>query len=457
MKQILNYTLGIAGALALAFSLGRGTAPSPALADSPVAGVSAPGAPSGTQNSQSFTYQGQLRKNGAPVNASCSATFKLFDAATGGVQLGATTVSATLQVVNGLFTIPLDYGALMNGEARWIETAIGCAEAPSTLAPRTLLSPAPYAFALPGMRTLPAAPDGANPTINVIGGVVGVTGENTATTNSFNSVIAGGLSNTIGLPAGGGDGPYSAIGGGQTNQIRRDVSYGVIGGGFSNIVGTNSDAGTVSGGADNVVADGVRYATISGGLSNLVTGTARFGSIVGGTNGLSDHWGQQAYASGAFSRNGDAQASLFVLRGQSNSGMTVTLSLDGATSVIKMAPQRTLLAHVLIVARSENDLSGGYAGTFLIDRTSSDIYVNAVSSASQIPVVAEDGQAVPWSCWIKPDKPSAAALIQCAGASTQDVRFVATVRTSETQWNDGVTPALCKSNLPDAKNCEAQP
>jgi hypothetical protein len=455
MKQVLNYAVGIAGALALAFSLGRGSAPSPALADAPA--PRAPMAPSGTQNGRSFTYQGQLRKNGAPVNATCSATFKLFDAATGGVQLGTSVVSATLQVANGLFTIPLDYGWFMNGEARWIEMAIGCGEALSTLAPRTLLSPAPYAFALPGMRTLPAAPDGANPTINVIGGVVGVTGANTATANSFNSVIAGGISNTIGLPAGGGDGPYSAIGGGQSNQIRSDVSYGVIGGGFSNILGTNSDAGTVSGGADNVIADGVRYATVSGGLSNLVTGTARFGSIVGGTNGLSDHWGQQAYASGAFSRNGDAQASLFVLRGVSASGVTVTLGLDGAASVIKMASQRTLLAHVLIVARSENDLSGGYAGTFLIDRTGPSIYVNASVAASQIPVVAEDSQAVPWSCWIKPDNASVAALIQCAGASTQDVRFVATVRTSETQWNSGVTPALCASSMPDAKNCEAKP
>jgi hypothetical protein len=228
-----------------------------------------------------------LRKGGAPVNGSCSATFKLFDAATGGVQLGATTVSATLQVVNGLFTILLEYGGLMNGEARWIETAIGCADPLSTLVPRTLLSPVPYAFALPGMRTLPAAPDGANPTLNVIGGVVGVIGENTVTDSSHNSVIVGGISNWIGLPAGGGDGPYSAIGGGQSNQIRSDVSYGVVGGGFSNLLGNNSDAGTVSGGADNVIADGVRYATVSGGLSNLVTGTARFGSIPGGTRGPS--------------------------------------------------------------------------------------------------------------------------------------------------------------------------
>lgn len=457
MKQILNYTFGIVGALALAFSLGRGTAPSPAMADSPAPGVLAPSAPSGTQNSQSFTYQGQLRKNGAPVNASCSATFKLFDAATGGLQLGATTVSATLQVVNGLFTIPLDYGALMNGEARWIETAIGCAEAPSTLAPRTLLSPAPYAFALPGMRTVPAEPEGANPTINVIGGVVGITGANTATASSYNSVIGGGSGNAIGLPLLANGSHNSAIAGGQGNQILSDVSYGTVGGGLSNIVGMNADAGTVAGGADNMIGDVVRYATISGGLSNLVTGTARFGSIVGGTNGLSDHWGQQAYASGAFSRNGDAQASLFVLRGVSASGVTVTLGLDGATSVIKMAPQRTLLAHVLIVARSDGDYSGGYAGTFLIDRTGPSIYVNGSVAAQQIPTVHEDAQAVPWSCWIKADNGSVAALIQCVGTSAQDVRFVATVRTSETQWNSGATPALCAPNAPDDKSCSKTP
>ena len=74
MKHIINYIVGLAGALALAFTLGRGTAPSLALADSPTPAAPAPLAPSGSQNKLSFTFQGQLRKNGAPVNATCPAT-----------------------------------------------------------------------------------------------------------------------------------------------------------------------------------------------------------------------------------------------------------------------------------------------------------------------------------------------------------------------------------------------
>ena len=49
-----------------------------------------------------FTYQGVLRKNGVPVNAVCTAGFGLFDAATGGAQIGPSVMSPTLQLVNEL-------------------------------------------------------------------------------------------------------------------------------------------------------------------------------------------------------------------------------------------------------------------------------------------------------------------------------------------------------------------
>ena len=182
--QTRRISIGIISAL-FAASLAAGARADPG-------GPSTPAAPL-AQNGSAFTYQGQLRKSGAPVNASCNASFSLYDAATSGAQVGGTVTSPTLQVANGLFTLPLDFGWNFNGEARWLETAIGCGDAPTILTPRTALRPAPYAFALPGMRTLPGDNDGGgNPTMNVIGGVVSGLISNTVSADSFNSVVAGG-------------------------------------------------------------------------------------------------------------------------------------------------------------------------------------------------------------------------------------------------------------------------
>ncbi len=137
-------------------------------ASADLGGPSNPTSPSAplTQNGSASAYQGQHRKSGAPVNTSCNASFKLFDSATGGAQVGGTVTSATLQVANGLFTVPLDFGCNFDGEARWLETTIGCGADPqASLAPRTALRPAPYAFALPGFY---ARPNATSP--NIIGG-----------------------------------------------------------------------------------------------------------------------------------------------------------------------------------------------------------------------------------------------------------------------------------------------
>lgn len=48
------------------------------------------------QNGGPITYQGERRKNGAPVNASCNASCSLFDADMGGVHIGGTVSRRSL-------------------------------------------------------------------------------------------------------------------------------------------------------------------------------------------------------------------------------------------------------------------------------------------------------------------------------------------------------------------------
>ncbi len=97
-----------------------------------------------------ITYQGSLKKNGQPVDAACSFQFSLWDAASGGVQTGATQAVDNVPVQAGVFTVRLDFGNQFTGDARWIQTAVRCAGDGSLtfLAPRQLLTAAPYAIGL---------------------------------------------------------------------------------------------------------------------------------------------------------------------------------------------------------------------------------------------------------------------------------------------------------------------
>jgi N-acetylneuraminic acid mutarotase len=100
-------------------------------------------APLGT----AFTYQGKLHEAGQPAQGTFEFEFTLFDALTGGNNLGIVTVEE-VPVTNGLFTVLLDFGAgAFNGEARWLQISVrndmgGGNHA--ILSPRTPVSAAPY-------------------------------------------------------------------------------------------------------------------------------------------------------------------------------------------------------------------------------------------------------------------------------------------------------------------------
>lgn len=76
-----------------------------------VAGVwRAPTAPSAIT---AFSYQGYLQDNGDPANGPFDFEFKLFDAPAGGSQLGSTATLDDVTVLDGLFTVTLDFGVLI--------------------------------------------------------------------------------------------------------------------------------------------------------------------------------------------------------------------------------------------------------------------------------------------------------------------------------------------------------
>jgi hypothetical protein len=95
-----------------------------------------------------FTFQGRLTDAGTSPNGQYDFQFRLFTAETGGTPLGTTAVNG-VSVVNGIFTVQLDFGAMFftNRQARFLEISVRQAGGDfTTLAPRQLFTRTPYAF-----------------------------------------------------------------------------------------------------------------------------------------------------------------------------------------------------------------------------------------------------------------------------------------------------------------------
>jgi hypothetical protein len=96
-----------------------------------------------------FTYQGMLNTNGAPYTGSAELQFTLWDAATNGNVIATNNPTSIIaNVVNGLFTVTLDFGlSPFNGDPRFLQSDVRTAIGPfTTLAPRQPVTATPYAL-----------------------------------------------------------------------------------------------------------------------------------------------------------------------------------------------------------------------------------------------------------------------------------------------------------------------
>ena len=94
----------------------------------------------------SFTYQGQLKVEGVPLDGRPRCVFSLWDAPTRGLELGR-RVTLDVDMVDGLFAVPLDFGpGVFTGERRFLEISVDTGRGPILLTPRQEVTPAPYAM-----------------------------------------------------------------------------------------------------------------------------------------------------------------------------------------------------------------------------------------------------------------------------------------------------------------------
>lgn len=101
------------------------------------------------RSSTSITYQGQLRAGtaGTAISGTVDLEFRLFDAASGGTQIGPRLQADAVNLVAGRFAATLDFGVpVLSGPSRWLEISVrgpGDREF-NTITPRQLLTRPKY-------------------------------------------------------------------------------------------------------------------------------------------------------------------------------------------------------------------------------------------------------------------------------------------------------------------------
>ncbi len=89
-----------------------------------------------------FVYQGQLKENGVPFSGTAAMAFQVYDAPSAGTAVSSALNFPSVDVVNGLFSVELDFpAAVFAGAERYLSVAVNNV----ALASRQRIAPAPYA------------------------------------------------------------------------------------------------------------------------------------------------------------------------------------------------------------------------------------------------------------------------------------------------------------------------
>lgn len=178
----------------------------------------------GTAPAQTITYQGRLGNSGSAANGVYDFEFELFDAASGTNQVGVTDTVDDVNVVDGLFTVELDFssGSPINyAQDLWLEINAKEDATPTfgaPLAPRVQIRANPLSVTTLGIQGVPVSPtapqDGEALLFNSISGAYEPTAI-TATSpdlGNFNQVVFVNPDTTqSGTPAGSLDDPFDNL------------------------------------------------------------------------------------------------------------------------------------------------------------------------------------------------------------------------------------------------------
>lgn len=179
-----------------------------------------------------FVYQGRLEQNGIPADGTFDLSFTLFDAASGGNQVGSTINQANYPVTDGLFSVSLAFPGAFVGEQLYLQVSVEG----TPMLPRQAVATAPVSqFTLSGSVSGPAGGDltGNYPNPSIAFGAV--TNSEIAPIAVSNSKIADNAISSSKIAPSAVDADAIASGAVGTSEIANDsVTRGKIAGGYSN-------------------------------------------------------------------------------------------------------------------------------------------------------------------------------------------------------------------------------
>ena len=208
-------------------------------------------------------------------------------------------------------------------------------------------------------------------------------------------------------------GSYGFVAGGQYNESIGDYSF--------------------SAGQSNVAR--ASYSTIIGGRGNETTTNALY-SVASGYQSVASIHGKIVHSAGRFSLDGDAQAGTFVLRSDTTNATPEALTTDnsaaGTTNQIILPNNSAYAFHGTIVARQQASAGTACAAwkiEGLIRREGSAGTTVLVNSAT---TVLDNTPA--WGMALSADTTNGGLKIEVTGAAATNIRWVATINTSEVTY-----------------------
>jgi len=96
-----------------------------------------------------FTYQGWLIDANSPADGEYDFIFRIYDAESDGTQAGEDVNMPDVDVIDGYFTVELDFGNVFTGQSLWLEIEVRAGDSNdvfNVLSPRQKITALPYAL-----------------------------------------------------------------------------------------------------------------------------------------------------------------------------------------------------------------------------------------------------------------------------------------------------------------------
>ncbi|MBX3383265.1 MAG: hypothetical protein KF864_07130 [Phycisphaeraceae bacterium] len=340
------------------------------------------------QVTTAFIYQGELAEGGQPSSGVYDMRFRLFNTLSAGTQAGPTLCAENVQVVNGRFTVELDFGQVFTGASRFVEidvrpdvgTLCTAAGGYVALEPRQKLTATPHAaYALTANAANTASLLNNQPASfyqnanNLTSGTIPDARLSTNVTTLSGSQVFSGSKTFSSPPAFSAAGsPFNVSSTTRVNNLNADLLDGLDSTAFAAAAHTHDASAIVSGTlADARLAPNIPRLALSNTFTNtqvisLATQTplALASSNTGGTwvNLQNTGGGRTWNLIATGSTNGEGAGKLLI-RDQSAGLVRMTIDPTGRVGIGTTSPSSLLelaQADVNLRVRNTNDPGGGF-------------------------------------------------------------------------------------------------